>query len=114
MPYVSRCQNFWNFKNPSLTANIITILVKTTISELYQFFLQTVVAKFAQDQDHSSNQKGQDPWFLNLCWSCGMVAKHLRVSKSCVWSLGLWAIGYGEAVATNDKRGSVGGKALKQ
>ena len=39
IPYVSRCQNFWNFKNPSLTADIITILVKTTISELYQFFL---------------------------------------------------------------------------
>ena len=92
-------------KNPSLTAEIITISVKTTISELYQFFLQTVVAKFAQDQDHSSDQKGQDPWFLNLCWSCGMVAKHLRVSKSCVWSLGLWAVGYGEAVAAKDKNG---------
>ena len=34
-----------------------------------------------------------------------MVAKHLRVSKSCVWSLGLWAVGYGEAVAAKDKNG---------
>ena len=38
MPYVWQCQNFWNLKNPSLTAKIITILVRTTISELYQFF----------------------------------------------------------------------------
>ena len=40
IPHVSRCQNFCNFKNPSPTANIITILVKTTISELYQFFFR--------------------------------------------------------------------------
>ena len=37
-----------------------------------------------------------------------MVAKHLRVSKSCVWSLGLWARGKGEAVAMNDKKGKCG------
>ena len=38
MPYVWQCQNFWILKNPSLTAEIITILVRMTISELYQFF----------------------------------------------------------------------------
>ena len=84
-----------------------------TISELYQFFLQTVVKKIAQDKDHSSDQKGQDPWFLNLCRSCGMVAKHLRVSKSYLWNLELWARGNGEAVAVNDKKGKVGRKKIE-
>ena len=45
---------------------------------------------------------------MDLCWSCGMVAKHFRVSKSCVWSLGLWARGKGETVAMNDKKGKCG------
>ena len=42
-----------------------------------------------------------------------MVAKHLRVSKSCVWSLGLWARGKGEAVAMTDKRGKFGRKRIE-
>ena len=42
-----------------------------------------------------------------------MVAKHFRVSKSCVWSLGLWARGKGEAVAVKDKRGKCGRKRIE-
>ena len=37
-----------------------------------------------------------------------MVAKDLRLCKSCVWSLGLWARGKGEEVALNDKKGKCG------
>ena len=91
IPYVSRCQNFWNFKNPSLTADIITILVKTTISELYQFFLADRCCKV---WPWPGPFKGPDPWFLDHRCSCGMVAKYLRVSKSCVESRTLGQ-GYG-------------------
>ena len=42
-----------------------------------------------------------------------MVAKHLRVSKSYVWSLGLWASGKEEAVAMKDKRRKCGWKRIE-
>ena len=44
-----------------------------------------------------------------------MVARHLRVSKSCVWSLGLWARGYVKAVAVaaKEKKGKCGRKRIE-
>ena len=82
IPHVSWCQNFCNFKNPSPTANIITILVKTTISEMYHFFLPTFFAKFGHDQDHPSAHKGQDLGFflpLLVLWHGGQAPWGLQV-----------------------------------
>ena len=111
IPHVLWCQNFCNFKNPSVTANIITILVKTTISELYQFFLQTVVATFGQDQDHSSAHRARSSVRpLLVLWHGGQAPHGLQVM--CVWSLGLLNRGKREAVAVKDKKGKCGRETI--
>ena len=50
--------------------------------------------------------------FLDLGWSCGKVAKHMGVSKSGVWKLGLRARTEGESVALKGKKEMCGRKKI--
>ena len=52
--------------------------------------------------------------FLDLGWSCGKVAKHMGVSKSGVWKLGLRARTEGESVALKGKKEMCGRKKLSE
>ena len=68
--------------------------MKTTISELYQFFLQTVVAKFAQDQDHfrPKGPRSLDFKPLSVLWHGGQAPQGFQVMcmESGTLGRGLW------------------------
>ena len=110
IPHVSWCQNFCNFKNPSPTANIITILVKTTISEMYHFFLQFFLQSFAMTRTTPLPTRVK---ILVFFTSAGPVAWWPSTLGSPSHVCGIWNFGPGEMgkqLPWMTRRGSGGGK----
>ena len=86
--------------------------MRPTFQHCTIFFLQTVVAKFAHDQDQSSAQKARSSVFgpLLVLWHGGQTLQGLQVM--CVES-GTLDQGKGEAVAVKEKKGKCGRKRIE-